>query len=128
MIPAAGVEAYTSLITGLAREGDMNGAFSILDVMISRGVSANARTLGALMNACMQSGRGGFQRAKELLKFEDNKYLTGLSAAELTALHGTYNDSTFQPTRLTLFNLKVHMLLVFAVNPAIVWIRIRWSY
>lgn len=66
----------------------MYGAFNILDVMISRGVTANARTLGALMNACMQSGRSGLQRAKELIKFEGNKYLTGLTAPEQTALHG----------------------------------------
>ena len=85
---AAGVEAYTSLIAGFAQRGDIYGAFNILDLMVSRGVTPNAQTLGALMNACMQSGQVGLLRARELLKTEDNKYLLALSPPELTALHG----------------------------------------
>ena len=84
----AGVEAYTSLIAGFAKRGDIYGAFSILDLMVGRGVAPNAQTLGALMNACMLSGQVGLLRAKELLKMEGNKYHIALSAPDLTALHG----------------------------------------
>ena len=85
---SAGVEAYTSLIAGLAKQGDMHSAFEMLDLMVTRGLSPNTLTLTALMNSCMLSGRVGLSRAKELIKKEGNKYLGALTTLEQSALRG----------------------------------------
>lgn len=90
----AGVEGYTSLIAGLAKEGDMHSAFDVLDLMISRGVRPNVQTLAALMNACMMAGKTGLQRAKALINKGDSKYLADLTPEEHSALRGSHSSSS----------------------------------
>jgi len=62
-----GVEAYTSLITGFAKQGDKEKALSVFKLMLEQGVPPNLFTYTALIDACSRSG--DLVSAKNLLSF-----------------------------------------------------------
>ena len=90
-----GVEAYTSLLVGYTEKRDVDGAFSVLELMKTRGIAPNGYTLTALMTACLASGAEG--RAKELLRrnneiffSKDASISSTLRNEDLAALYGAY--------------------------------------
>lgn len=85
MVP--GVEAYTSMISGYSVTGDVKGAFRVLDMMNSRGITPNSYTMTSLMSAALNGKK--FSLALSLLHSEQ-KYFAKLNKEQRSALHGAY--------------------------------------
>lgn len=82
-----GVEAYTSVINGLAQGGNVDEVFEILNLMVNRTIQPNVFTSTSIMNACIRQKM--FSKAKSLLK-NYNQYFPGLSRKDLSVLYGSY--------------------------------------
>lgn len=78
-----GVEGYTSLIAGYASKGDVRNAFRIYEAMERNNIEANAYTLSALMNGCLEAKN--LKLARKLIEIGKHKYPPSVSS-----LYGTY--------------------------------------
>lgn len=116
MFTTAGIEAYTSLITGYASISNTNDSFRIFNSMKEKGIMPNSVTLSSLIYACVKGKK--FNLAQSLLdeypefgKILYCSYVTGLSGLVLAENDASIRSAYIRESTRALFVMEKEKLL-----------------